>query len=142
MNLHENIERIQTMMGVITENKMDEIIQNMIDEVGIEAAFKMVGDYSLIDKYLTNEDKIFYIKDQVNEINDGNSFSLEQIWQRPIHYKIEDGVKHQIERLAKDYVTVVKYPKNGGTTNYYPKYEELPTDTIIDLFKMLLSQYI
>lgn len=129
-------------MGVITEDRMNKVIQNMIDEVGIEGAFKMVGDYSLIDKYLTNEDKINYIKNQVHEINDGNSFSLEQIWQRPIHFKIEDGVKHQIERLAKDYVTIIKYHKNGGTTNYYLKYEELPTDTIIDLFKMLLSQYI
>ena len=142
IKLQEQISKIQSMMGVITENRMDKVIQNMIDEVGIEGAFKMVDDFNLIDQHLTNEDRIKYIKDQVNEINDGNSFSLEQIWQRPIHYKIEDGVKHQIERLAKDYVTVVKYPKNGGTRSYYPKYEELPTETIIDLFKMLVSQYL
>ena len=45
MNLQENIERIHEIMGgVITEDKMDKVIKNMIDDIGIESTFKMVGD--------------------------------------------------------------------------------------------------
>ena len=142
IKIQEQISKIQSMMGVITEDRMSKVIQNMIDEVGIENAYKMLGDYDLIDPYFTNEDKINYIKNQVNEINDGKSFSLEQIWQRPIQFKKEDCKRHQIERLATEYVTVVKYYENGGVTNYYPKYEELPTETITELFKMMLNQYL
>ena len=50
MNLQENIERIHEIMGgVITEDRKEMVIKNMIDSVGIENTFKMVGDYDLID---------------------------------------------------------------------------------------------
>jgi len=147
MNLQENIERIQSMMGVITEDKRDEFIKNMIDTVGIEKTFKMVGDYDLIASYFTDEDKINYIKDQFNIINDGNYFNLEQISQSPIQLEVEEhGELHQIEGLHKDNVTVVIYKIVNGKAQYarrhYPKYEELSSETIDELFRMMLSQYI
>jgi hypothetical protein len=143
MNLQENIHRIQSMMGVITEDRMDMFIKNMIDNVGIENTFKMVDDYDLIDSYLTDEDKINYIKDQFQKINDGNYFNLEQIWERPIRIKVDDeGRIHQIEGLHKDVVSVVKHKEHGGVAkSYYPKYEELSSETIDKLFRMMLSQY-
>ena len=146
MNLQENIQRIREMMGVITEDKRDEFIKNMIDTVGIEKTFKMVGDYDLMSSYFTDEDKINYIKDQFNKINDGNYFSFDQISQKPIRIKWEDGQVHQIEGLHKDTVTVVIYKVVHGSLQYarkhYPKYEELSSETIDKLFKMMLSQYI
>ena len=143
MNLQENIDRIHEIMGgVITEDRMDKVIKNMIDTVGIDNTFRMVGDYDAVEKYFTDEDKINYIKDQFNEINDGNYFSMEQIFQKPIRFKEEDGDKHQIEGLHKDNVKVIVYKDNGGIMTYYPKYEELPSDTIDLLFRMMLSQYI
>lgn len=141
MNLQENIHRIQSMMGVITEDRMDKVIKNMIDTVGLETTFKMVGDYDLVDVYLTDEDKINYIKDQFTKINDGNYFSMDQIWQRPIRFKEEDGDKHQIEGLHKVNVKVIVYKDNGGNMTYYPKYEELPSEIIDKLFRMMISQY-
>ena len=143
MNLQENIHRIQSMMGVINEDKRDEFIKNMIDNVGIEKTFKMVGDYDLMSSYFTDEDKLNYIKDQFHQINDGNYFTLDQILQRPIRIKEEDKEIQQIEGLHKNNVTVVKYnSKSGGIMKYYPKYEELSSETINKLFKMMLSQYI
>ena len=145
MNLHENIQRIQEMMGgVITEDRMDKVIKNMIDRIGIESTFKMVGDYDLIEKYFTDEDKINYIKDQFHKINDGNFFSLEQIWQKPIQLEIEeDGVKRiQIEGLSENHVSVVKYKFTGPPMKYYSKYEVLSSETIDKLFRMMLGQYI
>ena len=141
MNLQENIHRIKSMMGVITEDKMDEFIKNMIDTVGIEKTFKMVGDYDLMESYFTDEDKINYVKDQFHQINDGSYFSLEQISEKPIRIKEEDKEIQQIEGLHKNNVTVVKYVSTG-VMKYYPKYEELSSETINKLFKMMLSQYI
>ncbi len=143
MNLQENIHRIQSMMGVITEDRMDMFIKNMIDNVGIEKTFKIVDNYDLIESYLTDEDKINYIKDQFQKINDGNYFSLEQIWERPIRIKVDDeGRIHQIEGLHRGNVTIVVHKEHGaGVTKYYPKYEELSSETIDKLFRMMLSQY-
>ena len=95
MNLHEDIHRIQSMMGVITEDRMDKVIKNMIDTVGLESTFNMVGDYDLIDSYLTDEDKINYIKDEFVKVNDGNYISMEQIWQQPKQSQLKP------RRLAK-----------------------------------------
>jgi hypothetical protein len=143
MNLQEDIQRIQEMMGVITEDRMDKVIKNMIDSVGLETTFKMVGDYDLIDSYLTDEDKINYIKDQFMKINDGNYIGMEQIWQRPIQLDLEDGLKrHQIEGLHRGNVSIVKYKITGGDMKYYRKYEELPSEIIDKLFRMMLGQYI
>lgn len=145
MNLQENIERIHEIMGgVITEDRMDKVIRNMIDTVGIESTFKMVGDYDLIDSYLTDEDKINYIKDEFVKVNDGDYISMEQIWQRPIRIKTDDENRiHQIEGLHKNIVSVVIHKEHGGgVTKYYPKYEELPSEIIDKLFRMMLSQYI
>ena len=131
-------------MGVITEDRMDKVIKNMIDTVGMESTFNMVGDYDLIDSYLTDEDKINYIKDEFLKVNDGNYFSLEQIWEKPIQLEIEeDGVKRiQIEGLSENHVSVVKYKFNGSPMKYYSKYEVLSSDTIDKLFRMMLGQYI
>ena len=145
MNLQENIERIHEIMGgVITEDRMDKVIRNMIDTVGMESTFNMVGDYDLIDSYLTDEDKINYIKDEFVKVNDGDYISMEQIWQKPIRIKTDDeGRIHQIEGLHKNNVSVVTHKEHGaGVTKYYPKYEELPSEIIDKLFRMMLSQYI
>jgi hypothetical protein len=132
------------MMGVITEDRMDKVIKNMIDTVGMESTFNMVGDYDLIDSYLTDEDKINYIKDEFVKVNDGNYISMEQIWQRPIRIKTDDENRiHQIEGLHRGNVTIVVHKEHGaGVTKYYRKYEELPSEIIDKLFRMMLGQYI
>jgi hypothetical protein len=133
------------MGGVITEDRMDKVIRNMIDSMGIESTFKIVGDYDLIGTHLTDEDKINFIKDQFDKINGGNHFTFNQISQKPIQIKEEDGELYQIESLHRNVVSVVVYDLNNGSPHYlmrhYPKYEELTSDTIDKLFRMMLSRY-
>lgn len=142
MNLQENIHRIHEIMGgVITEDRMDKVIKNMIDDMGIENTFKMVGDYDLVDTYLTDEYKIDYIKDQFHKINDGNNFSLQQIWQKPIRYS-RDAERHQVESLGKTHAKVVIYDNFGNPRDRHVKYEDLPLEVLDKLFRMMLGQYI
>jgi hypothetical protein len=132
------------MMGVITEDRKDMLIKNMIGNIGIKDTFNMVGDYDLVNSYLTDEDKIIYIKDEFTKINDGKYFTLEQIWEQPIQLKSEDDENHQIEGLHKDHVMVNKHSYRGGyiSRRYHLKYEELSSETIDKLFRMMLGQYI
>ena len=140
MNLQENIHRIQSMMGVITEDKRDEFIKNMIDELGITSAIKMAGNYYEIEPYLTNVDKVNYIKDKVYELNDGRSVNLSVINGDTIHYGEEGGKLHQIEWLGKENVTVKTY---GDNMNYigtfYVNYNNLPTQIIEELVEMFIN---
>ena len=70
MDLQENIERIQSMMGVITEDRKEMFIKNMIDEIGIENTIKMVGGYHEVEPFLKLIDKINYIKEKVGTLYD------------------------------------------------------------------------
>ena len=128
-------------MGVITEDKRDEFIKNMIDELGITSAIKMAGNYYEIEPYLTNVDKVNYIKDKVYELNDGRSVNLSVINGDTIHYGEEGGKLHQIEWLGKENVTVKTY---GDNMNYigtfYVNYNNLPTQIIEELVEMFINR--
>jgi hypothetical protein len=131
------------MMGIITEDRKDVLIKNMIGNIGIKDTFNMVGDYDLVNSYLTDEDKIIYIKDEFTKINDGKYFTLEQIWEQPMIIKVDDeGRTHRIIGLHKDNVSVIMYSGNYESTRYYPEYEELSSETIDKLFRMMLGQYV
>jgi hypothetical protein len=53
------------MMGVITEDNRPNVFKKMIDDLGALTAIKMVGDYDLVMKHITEEDKIIFIKEMV-----------------------------------------------------------------------------
>ena len=141
MNLYEDIHKMQSMMGVITEDKRDEFIKNMIDELGITSAIKMAGNYYEIEPYLTNVDKVNYIKNKVYELNDGRSVNLSVINGDTIHYGEEGGKLHQIEWLGKENVTVKTY---GDNMNYigtfYVNYNSLPPQIIEELVEMFINR--
>ena len=69
MNLQENINRIQQMMGVINEDNSSNI-KKMINVVGIVDAIRYLGGYDKFKEQggldiLTKDDKIDVIKDNV-----------------------------------------------------------------------------
>jgi hypothetical protein len=67
----------------------------MIDEVGLDNTIKMVGGYDEVEPYLTDEDKVIYIKNKVLEIADNlgsNGLSLSYPQGRPLKIKEEDGI--------------------------------------------------
>ena len=47
MNLQENIDRIQSMMGIITENDRPSKIDRMINDIGLGSTIKFFGGYEL-----------------------------------------------------------------------------------------------
>ena len=62
MNLIENIQRISTL---ISEDKKDETIRNMIDKMGVADAIKLAGNYYIIEPYLKEIDKVYKQKYQM-----------------------------------------------------------------------------
>jgi len=54
MELHENIQRIKQMMGVITENSLEDKLKNLSDK---ELKFlKDFGDDPVLRKFMTSEE--------------------------------------------------------------------------------------
>ena len=75
MKLYEDIHKMQSIMGVITEDNKNNVIRKIVDDIGLKTAIQMVGNYYAIEPYLTDVDKVNYIKDRVSELcRGGDSF--------------------------------------------------------------------
>jgi hypothetical protein len=140
MNLQENIDRIQSMMGVINEDNRPNVIRKMVDDIGLKNTINMVGDYYMIEPYLKEIDKVNYIKERVRELGDASGVDLYEIGEEPIIYGEEDGEIHQIESLGNASVNIRAYQDMGNILyDYYVKYESLPSHIIELLVEILLN---
>lgn len=144
MNLQENINRIQSMMGVMTEDRMDKVMRNMIDNVGIESAFKMIGGYDLALSYITKEDKINFIIKRVYELNggyDGEGIRLAELDISPILFYENDDEISQIEYLVPDgaYIDIYSKEHERHIKDYKIPYEKLDDEILNELFKELMD---
>ena len=139
MNLQENIERIHEIMGgVITEDKENNVIKNMIDELGITSAIKMVGNYYMIEPYLKVIDKVNFIKEKVSELGRGG-ISLREIGEEPIVYDDYDNDHKQIEFLGRDRAYVDIYYRGHNVGDERIPYESLSVEIIELLVEILLN---
>ena len=146
MNLYENIQRINKL---ISEDRKDETIKTMIDKYGLNHVVKLIGGYDTVlnilgNEYFTDDIKIKYVKDKVNDLSDnyGGGFGLAEIGESPIFYgEYEDTLK-QIEYLGKNFVYVDVYKGNGEsyTGDFSVTYDTLPTQVLDELFRVLLNQ--
>ena len=124
---------------IIKESK-DNSIPNMIKTLGISDAIKYFGNYYTIEPYLKVVDKVNFIKEKVNELNDGRSIHLSVINGDTIHYSEKDGKLQLIEWLGKDSVTVKTYGDNDNYIGtFYVNYESLPSQIIEQLVEILLN---
>ena len=143
MNLHENINRIQSMMGVIKESSDEErnVIRKMIDSIGIQDTIKFVGDYNLLKQYLNDVDKVRFIKEKVKKINKAG-FGLSEIHEPPIFYSENEYELRQIEYLSVDraYIDIYSIYGNRYIGDIRIEYEKLPENILNDVFKMLLDK--
>ena len=143
MNLQENINRIQSMMGgVITEDRKGGVIMRMIDETGLENTFKIMGGYDEVEPYLTDEDKVKYIKNKVLEIADNfgsNGITLSFPQGKPLKIKEEDGVRHQIEFLGQSHARVELYEKGVYHNGYVISYKNMSPQIKDIVIKRLLE---
>ena len=145
MNLQENINRIQSMMGVISENALQSKINKMIDEVGLYSTVKFFGGLGGLSKEfgdnikISNKDKINFIKEFVNKVkieSDLEGISLYEFEEQPILYYEDKSVIKQIEYLYLSVVGVDVYHKPSDAfmrTEDIP-YEELSDETLNDVF--------
>jgi hypothetical protein len=146
MNLYENIQRINKL---ISEDRKDETIKTMIDKYGLNHVVKLIGGYDTVlnilgNEYFTDDIKIKYVKDKVNDLCDnyGGGVGLAEINEPPIFYgEYEDTLK-QIEYLGKNFVYVDVYKDYGDTPigDFSVTYDALPTQVLDELFRMLLNQ--
>ena len=142
MNLQENIERIQSMMGVITEDRKEMFTKNMIDDIGLENTIKMVGDYDEVEPYLSDEDKVKYIKNKVLDIADeigSNGITLSSPQGRPLRIKDEGGVIHQIEFLGQSHARVERYEEGNYHNSYVISYKDSPPQVMDMIIKRLIE---
>jgi FlaG/FlaF family flagellin (archaellin) len=112
----------------------------MIKTLGVSDAIKYFGNYYKIEPYLKVVDKVNFIKEKVNELNDGRSIHLSVINGDTIHYSEKDGKLQLIEWLGKDSVTVKTYGDNDNYIGtFYVNYESLPSQIIEQLVEILLN---
>jgi hypothetical protein len=138
MNLYEDIHKIQSIMGVINEDEVP-LIKRMIDDIGLKTAIQMVGDYYAIEPYLTDVDKVNYIKDRVSELGRGG-IGFHDMDEEPILvYKNGNEVK-QIEFLGKDRAYINSYYRNANVGDERVPYEDLPGQIIDELTEILINK--
>ena len=140
MNLIENIQRISTL---ISEDKKDETIRNMIDKMGVADAIKLAGNYYIIEPYLKEIDKVNFIKEKVNDLTEwiGGGVGLVEIDEEPIHYDEDENELKQIEYLNTNSVTVDVYDAdmNRHTGEFNVNYHSLPSQILNELVEILLN---
>jgi len=133
------IKHVNSCDDIIKESK-DNSISDMIKTLGVSDAIKYFGNYYTIEPYLKVVDKVNFIKDKVNELNDGRSIHLSVINGDTIHYSEKDGKLQLIEWLGKDSVTVKTYGDNDNYIGtFYVNYESLPSQIIEQLVEILLN---
>jgi hypothetical protein len=146
MNLYENIQRINTL---ISEDRKNETIKTMIDKHGLNHVVKLIGGYDMVlnilgNEYFTDDIKIKYVKDKVNDLSDnyGGGVGLAEIGESPIFYGENEDTLKQIEYLGKNFVYVDVYKGNGEsyTGDFSVTYDTLPTQVLDELFRVLLNQ--
>ena len=139
MNLYEDIHKIQSIMGVITEDNKNNVIRKMIDDIGLKIAIQMVGNYYEIEPYLTDVDKVNYIKDRVSELGIGG-IGLYNIDEEPIVVYKNGNALGQIEFLGKDRAYINTYHRNALVGDERVPYEDLPGQIIDELTEILINK--
>jgi hypothetical protein len=150
MNLQENIDRIQSMMGVINENALQSKVNNMIDKIGLYGTIKFFGEpLKFVNTYLdinsiSKENKIQFIEEVVDKFlgeTEIDGISLFQYEESPILYYEDKHVIKLIEHVYKNVVTVDSYhkPSDSYMDSEDIPYEKLNDETLNEIFYFLLD---
>jgi hypothetical protein len=146
MNLQEQTNRIKQMMGVINENKVVDIIQ----EMGLYDAIRYFGGYDNLTKkmgdyVLSNEDMIWFIVDVVKYLSDkynSTGISMYELGMNPIPYGSPDEELQQIEYFNPDFVTIDVYggkDYNRHKGSFTERYEDLDDNTLDEVFLFMVD---
>ena len=149
MNLQENINRIHQMMGVINEDDKSAKIRKMIDKMGLYHIIKLFGGYDSIKNMygdslnLTNENKIGFIKDVVQDLskeNNSTGVSIYTLGLNAVPYGTpDDDTAQQIEYFYSDTVTIDVYEGGYHKLSYNKKYTDLDDKSLDDVFLFMVD---
>ena len=146
MNLQENIHRIQSMMGVINENKVGDIIQDM----GVYDAIRYFGGYDNLTKMMgdyvfSNEEMIDFINDVVKHLaeeRNSTGISTYELNMDAIPYGSPGDELHQIEYFHSDFVTVDVYDGEDyerHKSSFTERYTDLDDNTLDEVFLFMVE---
>jgi hypothetical protein len=146
MNLQEDIQRIHQMMGIINENKVVDIIQ----EMGLYDATRYFGGYDNVTKIMgdyvfSNEEMIDFIKDVIKHLaeeRDSTGISTYELNMNAIPYGSPDDELHQIEYFHSDFVTIDVYDGEDyerHKSSFTERYEDLDDNTLDEVFLFMVD---
>jgi len=146
MNLNENINRIHQMMGIINENKVVDVVQ----EMGLYQATRYFGGYDKVTKLMgdyvfSNEEMIDFIRDVIKHLAEKHNsmgISTYELNMNSIPYGSPDEELHQIEYFNPEYVTIDVYDGEDyerHKSSYKERYEDLDDNTLDEVFLFMVD---
>lgn len=146
MKLHENINRIQSLL---TENR-EEMIKNIIQKHGLYHAIKLMGGYENVLHFIDHEDidykeKLKTIKQIVKKLADfmgDYGLSTYETNLSPVRFSIDSYDERVINYFGKTRVSIDVYGGHNyedlvGT--YAMEYEDLPKDVLDNVFIWMID---
>jgi hypothetical protein len=134
------------MMGVIKENK----VSDMVQEMGLYQSIRYFGGYDNLTKkmgdyVLSNEDMIWFIGDVVNHLCDvynDDGISVWDLGMNPIVLGQPEDELQQIEYFNPGFVTVdvyegENYEEDKGS--YTERYTDLDDNTLDEVFLFMVD---
>lgn len=140
MNLKENIYRIQSL---ILKEDLETKIRKLIDKFGFSHVYGIMGDVIL--KYITNDEKIEFIKNKLKEISEefgGSGISVHELNREPILYGETNNELRQIEYFNQSgvYVDVYDLDTDSHIGDFRVMYESLKDNILNDVFEFFIDE--
>jgi hypothetical protein len=134
------------MMGIINENKVVDIVQ----EMGLYQSIRYFGGYDKVNKLMgdyvfSNEEMIDFIRDAIKHLAEKyNSMGIStyELGMISIPYGSPDDELHQIEYFNPDFVTIdvydgEDYERHKGS--FTERYEDLDDNTLDEVFLFMVD---
>jgi hypothetical protein len=129
------------MMGVISESERG--IENMINNLGVADTIKYMGGYNdSMKKYITNENKIDFIKDMVQHLSKPYNtigISIYELGLNPVPYSISGDEVQQIEYFGPESAVIDVYYEGYHKSDFEEKYKNFDNHTLNDVFLFMLD---
>lgn len=148
MNLHEDIDRIKEVMGVLNEDSRSNTIMNMINDIGLYNTIKMMGNYEDVLNYINYEDisdadKIKFIQEVVESkspnMRRAGNISIHDMGIPPISYDSHSNTDREITSFGMNGVTINVYKNGKFADQQVVPYDFMSADSIDRSFKTMLK---
>jgi hypothetical protein len=147
MNLQENINRIQSVMGIINEDDKSTKISKMIEDMGLMTTIKFFGGFDQFKKHLggeiSREYQIQFIEDVVQQLSKKNNqtgVSIYELGLNAIPFSASDDDEVlQIEYFGPGFVTIDVYGDGYHKSSFTENYENLDDYTLNDVFLFMVD---